>query len=254
MALFDLSHAELQRYRPERHEMGDFDDFWASTLAETRSRPLDLAIEPVDYGLKIIDTYDVTFSGYGGQRIKGWLNLPRDRANGKLPCVVEYIGYGGGRGYPLNWLIWASAGYAHLIMDTRGQGSVWQQAIRPIWPTRAPARRRPFHDAGHPEPQDLLLSTRVLRRCGGPLRRPSRSRTSTRRASPSPAPARAAASRWPWPGCSATPWSRLCPRCRSCVAIAAPQRSATPIHTPRSRSICVATAIRYSRRSTRCPT
>jgi len=40
----------------------------------------------------------VTFSGYGGHRIKGWLLLPLQPA-GKLPCVVEFIGYGGGRGF-----------------------------------------------------------------------------------------------------------------------------------------------------------
>jgi cephalosporin-C deacetylase len=39
--------------------------------------------------------------------------------------VVEYIGYGGGRGFPTNWLLWSAAGYAHLVMDTRGQGSTW---------------------------------------------------------------------------------------------------------------------------------
>ena len=40
--------------------------------------------------------------------------------------MVEYIGYGGGRGEPYEWLLWASAGYAHLVMDTRGQGGTWQ--------------------------------------------------------------------------------------------------------------------------------
>ena len=42
-------------------------------------------------------------SGYGGQQVRGWLLLPRPRS-GRLPCVVEYIGYGGGRGLPLDWL------------------------------------------------------------------------------------------------------------------------------------------------------
>jgi cephalosporin-C deacetylase len=77
---------------------------------------------PIDYGLRQIESFDVTFSGYGGHQIKGWLNLPRQRS-GPLPCVVEFIGYGGGRGFPTDWLLWASAGYAHLVMDTRGQGS-----------------------------------------------------------------------------------------------------------------------------------
>src|SRR5262249_25841328 len=52
----------------------------------------------------------------------GWLILPRHRS-GKVPCVVEYIGYGGGRGLLVERLLWASAGFAHFVMDNRGQGS-----------------------------------------------------------------------------------------------------------------------------------
>ena len=64
----------------------------------------------------------MTYNGFGGQPIKGWLILPRQRS-GPLPCVVEYIGYSGGRGHVLDWLLFANAGYAHFVMDTRGQGS-----------------------------------------------------------------------------------------------------------------------------------
>jgi hypothetical protein len=66
----------------------------------------------------------------GGQPVKGWLILPSQRT-GKLPCVVEYIGYGGGRSFPTDWLLWASAGYAHFVMDTRGQGSAWSAGDTP---------------------------------------------------------------------------------------------------------------------------
>ncbi len=122
MPCFDLPERELKAYLPERNEPADFDAFWADTLAQARSFPLDARFEPFDYGLRAIETFDVTFNGYGGQPIKGWLNLPRHR-EGKLPCVVEFIGYGSGRGFPSDWLVWAAAGYAHFIMDTRGQGS-----------------------------------------------------------------------------------------------------------------------------------
>ncbi len=124
MPFFDLSYEELQTYRPDRVEPADFDSFWEKTLAEARQYPIDARFEPVDFGLRVIETYDVTFNGYGGQPIKGWLLLPRQRS-GKLPCVVQFIGYGGGRGFPISWLDWPSAGFAHLVMDTRGQGSAW---------------------------------------------------------------------------------------------------------------------------------
>jgi cephalosporin-C deacetylase len=39
--------------------------------------------------------------------------------------VVTYIGYGGGRGVPTEHLVLPSAGFANLVMDTRGQGGAW---------------------------------------------------------------------------------------------------------------------------------
>lgn len=128
--LFDLPLEELERYRPPRVEPADFDAFWEETLREARSFPLRATFEPVDFGLRTLETFDVTFNGYGGQPIRGWLLLPRVRT-GQLPCVIEYIGYGGGRGFPTDWLLWSSAGYAHLVMDTRGQGSTWQKGDTP---------------------------------------------------------------------------------------------------------------------------
>ena len=130
MPFYDLPEDALKKYTPERDEPEDFDAFWNNTLKEAHAKKSDPVFDKVDYGLKLVETYDVTFSGYDGQPIKAWLNIPSGRS-GPLPCIVEYIGYGGGRGFPLNWLIWASAGYAHFIMDTRGQGSSWQQGDTP---------------------------------------------------------------------------------------------------------------------------
>jgi cephalosporin-C deacetylase len=130
MALFDMPLDQLRAYAPERDEPADFDAFWRATLEATRAHPLDARFEPYDAGLRTVETYDVTFAGYGGQPIKGWLLLPRQRS-GPLPAVVEFIGYGGGRGFPTDWLLWSSAGYAHLVMDTRGQGSAWSPGATP---------------------------------------------------------------------------------------------------------------------------
>jgi cephalosporin-C deacetylase len=48
-----------------------------------------------------------------------------------LPAVVEYVGYGGGRGLAHERVMWAVAGYAHFVMDTRGQGSTWSVGATP---------------------------------------------------------------------------------------------------------------------------
>ncbi|MCC6803054.1 MAG: acetylxylan esterase [Anaerolineae bacterium] len=130
MAFFDYSLEELQKYRPVREEPSDFDAFWSATLAEARQHPLNAQFERVDYGLRLFDTYDVTFAGYGGQPIKGWFIIPSG-VSGSLPCVVEYIGYGGGRSFPHDRLVSSAAGFATLIMDTRGQGSAWSPGDTP---------------------------------------------------------------------------------------------------------------------------
>lgn len=119
--MFDLPLDELRRYQSPVEEPGDLDDFWLRTLAE--SREFDLAVEQtqVDNRLALIDTYDVTFSGFGGHRVKAWLQVPAG-TTGPLPTVVQYHGYSGGRGFPHQHTQWAQAGWAQLVMDTRGQG------------------------------------------------------------------------------------------------------------------------------------
>lgn len=130
MPLTDLPLAQLREYRPERIEPADFDEFWGRTLAAAREHDLAAEFTLVDSGLRVIDVYDVTFRGYGGDPIKAWLALPA-KATGPLPCVVEYPGYGGGRGLPHQVLLYAAAGYAHFFMDVRGQGSTWRSGHTP---------------------------------------------------------------------------------------------------------------------------
>ena len=127
MAQFDLPLAQLERYLPAVREPADFDAWWGSTLDGARDAPAVVAVEPVDSGLALVDTWDVTFSGFGGHPVKAWYSRPAAalgvHPGQLLPAVVEYAGYGRGRGLPHERLTWVGAGYAHLVMDTRGQGS-----------------------------------------------------------------------------------------------------------------------------------
>ncbi|MEU5872194.1 acetylxylan esterase [Glycomyces sp. NPDC047369] len=122
MALFDLPLDQLRTYRPEVPEPADFDRFWQTTLAETAAYDLDVRIEQVATDLVTVDAFDVTFAGFGGHPIKGWFVKPGGVA-GPLPCVVEYLGYTGGRSYPWAHTLFPAAGWAHFVIDTRGQGS-----------------------------------------------------------------------------------------------------------------------------------
>jgi cephalosporin-C deacetylase len=121
---FDFPLAELREYRPTTNEPADFDEFWSSTLAESRAVSAPPTVTPYESFLSGFDVFDVEFSGFEGQRVKAWFIVPAG-ADGPLPAVIEYNGYGGGRGFPHERLAWAAAGYAYLFMDTRGQGSVW---------------------------------------------------------------------------------------------------------------------------------
>ncbi|MEV0587010.1 acetylxylan esterase [Nonomuraea sp. NPDC050310] len=121
MPLFDLPIEKLREYRPERDEPADFAEFWSATLAEAAQHDTAAEFTPYDLPLALVEIFDFSFAGWGGDRISGWFVVPRG-AHGPLPCVVQYIGYGGGRGFAHDHTFWPSAGYAYLIMDTRGQG------------------------------------------------------------------------------------------------------------------------------------
>ncbi|TFB94055.1 acetylxylan esterase [Cryobacterium sp. HLT2-28] len=124
MPRFDLSLPELREYRPQVAEPADFDDFWRSTLAESRRFPTEPRLTRQESSLTQVEVYDLVFPGFGGQPVHAWYLLPAG-TSGPLPAIVEYNGYGGGRGLPHERLAWVTAGYAYLCMDTRGQGSVW---------------------------------------------------------------------------------------------------------------------------------
>ncbi len=117
----DLPLEELEHYRPAVREPDDFDDFWTAQLAAARTAGAPAQFVAVETPLALDEVFDVTFAGHGGTPVRAWLLVPRD-APADRPVVVEFIGYGGGRGDPLEWLGWSAAGYPHFVMDTRGQG------------------------------------------------------------------------------------------------------------------------------------
>lgn len=124
MPQFDLPVDQLRVYRPEVAEPADFDAFWATTLAESRALAQPPRISRVHSPLSAFEIFDVSFSGFGGDWVGGWFMVPAG-ADRPLPTIVEFNGYGGGRGMPHERLAWAASGFAYFFMDTRGQGSGW---------------------------------------------------------------------------------------------------------------------------------
>ncbi|MEV4275027.1 acetylxylan esterase [Actinoplanes xinjiangensis] len=123
MAAFDLPLDQLERYVPDLPEPDDFDAFWLKTLVAAAG-PAVLEVRPEPNDLALVDCWDVTFGGFDRQPVRGWYTRPAGHS-GPLPAIVEYAGYGRGRGLPHERLTWATAGYAHLLMDNRGQGDLY---------------------------------------------------------------------------------------------------------------------------------
>jgi len=126
MPFTDLPLDALRAYRPEVRRPDDFDAFWADTVADARAAGsgTDPVLAAADTPVTGLVIEDLTFPGFAGDPVRAWVSRPVDAA-GPLPVVVEFLGYNGGRGLPGERVSWALAGYVHVVMDTRGQGSGW---------------------------------------------------------------------------------------------------------------------------------
>jgi cephalosporin-C deacetylase len=116
----DLPENLLRGFESDVREPADFDVFWSEALAEASTRPLDVTVADAGAGLPAVDIHDLRFTGAEGTRVAAWLRRPR-HVDGPLPIVVQFMGYGDGRGHALRELTWAAAGFAHLVVDVRGQ-------------------------------------------------------------------------------------------------------------------------------------
>jgi cephalosporin-C deacetylase len=121
----DMPLDQLRAYGGKSTEPADFDAFWEATLSDTAQAAWPIRLEPLSHPFAQLELFDATFSGWAGQPIKAWLRLPRRTSQERLPAIVLYQGYGGGRGHAFENLMWTDAGYAVLSVDSRGQGSQW---------------------------------------------------------------------------------------------------------------------------------
>ena len=119
----DLPLDELRAYSPNLAEPEGLDAFWGDTLDRARAAASVPVVTPALTPISEIVIDDLEFSGFGGDPIRAWISRPR--SSEPRPAVIEYLGYGGGRGLPGEHLKWAACGYVHVLMDTRGQGGNW---------------------------------------------------------------------------------------------------------------------------------
>jgi cephalosporin-C deacetylase len=122
---FDLPLDELREYRSATTAPEDLDAYWEEAISAARDRATAATFvphKPDAYGP--LEVSDVTFSGAEGHPVRAWFLRPR-AATVPIPCRVTFIGYGGGRGLPAEHTLYAAAGFAELVVDTRGQGGTW---------------------------------------------------------------------------------------------------------------------------------
>ncbi|GAA4768460.1 acetylxylan esterase [Microbacterium gilvum] len=119
MALFDLPLDQLRTYRSAAVEPDDFDAFWEETLAASRAAGWQPRLERVDAGIDLVEVHDLAFAGFAGDPVSAWWQVPAGRE--LRGVVVESIGYSGGRGFAHEPGPYPLAGFARLVVDTRGQ-------------------------------------------------------------------------------------------------------------------------------------
>jgi cephalosporin-C deacetylase len=127
MPWFDLDPETLKTYRTSAVEPNDMDIFWNRMLktAHENISATRIAVYKESIYSEIVKAYDVSFSGAYGDIIKGWLLRPR-KTSSQTPLVIDFSGYGGGRGLPIEHLMYPALGYSVFVMDIRGQGGSWR--------------------------------------------------------------------------------------------------------------------------------
>ena len=88
----DLIQPELGAYRSAVKTPEDFADFWDTTIAEARASGGAASITPVANSLRLVQAFDVTFPGFGGHPVKGWLVLPAQGSGWSTGATPDPVG------------------------------------------------------------------------------------------------------------------------------------------------------------------
>ncbi|WP_010271098.1 acetylxylan esterase [Paenibacillus senegalensis] len=123
MPLVDWPLQQLEQYKPELTAENDFAAFWEKAKRQSSAAPLRATIEQVDYPLKTVSLYNISYEGADGTPIRGWYMVPEGSST-PMPALIRYHGYSGHSGLPHSALPWTNMGIAVLAIDIRGQGGL----------------------------------------------------------------------------------------------------------------------------------
>ncbi|WP_099159496.1 acetylxylan esterase [Virgibacillus ndiopensis] len=112
---------EFESYISKPTKKPDHDSFWKRTFQEARKNPLHEKLEEIDYPIKQIQVYELSYSGFDDTPIKAFYILPK-KHDQKLPCLIFFHGYMGNKNSISKYMKWLIQGYAVIAVDCRGQG------------------------------------------------------------------------------------------------------------------------------------
>lgn len=111
----------LKAYIPELTKQSDHDSFWERTLKDTREKPLNDIMTEMDYPIKQVHAYNLSYHGFDHTPIQAFYIKPKSY-EGKLPCLIFFHGYAGHKNSVSHYMKWLIQGYAVIAVDCRGQG------------------------------------------------------------------------------------------------------------------------------------
>lgn len=121
MAVFELSLDALRTYQGRNPRPTDFDDFWATALAELSEVTEDVQLSPVEHPTPVAECFDLTFTGVRGARIYAKYLRPTSSVR-PHPGVVVFHGYSGSSPDWFELIPYAAQGFSIMALDCRGQG------------------------------------------------------------------------------------------------------------------------------------
>lgn len=121
MGVFDYPLETLQTCQGVNPRPDDFDSYWDRGLAEIEALDADAALTPAEYRHPTMDCYDLYYTGTHNARIYAKYMRPA-KLTEKIPAVLQFHGYSGSSGNWADLSAVASAGFAVVAMDVRGQG------------------------------------------------------------------------------------------------------------------------------------
>lgn len=123
MPLVDLPLDQLNAYAGRNPRPGDFDEYWASAMAEVASLNASFEFTEIECPIPDAQWFEARFTGIGGATV--FAKHARLRSlPGPAPCILHFHGYQMDSGDWADLSKWLLLGYSVFALDVRGQGGL----------------------------------------------------------------------------------------------------------------------------------